>query len=120
MKIKTAEATGLQLDWGVAVVLGAKDIHFDHRGVWVDDADFAINGNLLGWIRHDADPAVCMGLIEELKVATRFYAVNGFWVATIYDHDPKDWISKTLAEAVARCVIAMRLGDEFEAPDELG
>ena len=26
----------------------------------------------------------------------------------------------TQAESVARCVIVMKLGDEFECPDELG
>ena len=119
MKIKTSEATGLQLDWGLAKVMGAKRIIVNWRGVWVEDEGFKVGDDCRGWVCH-TDPAVCMGLIEQYKVATRFYAVDVFWVATIYDHDPKDSISKTLTEAVARCVIAMKLGDEFECPDELG
>ena len=118
MKIKTAEATGLQLDWGLAKALELKpSIGRNSLGAFVQ---YKKAGCDFFRAVKPTDPAVCMGLIEQYKVATRFYAVDGFWVATIYDHDPKDSISKTLAESVARCVIAMQLGDEFECPDELG
>ena len=123
MKIKTSEATGLQLDWGLGLAMELSPIV--HKALYVRPATsvHALTGNHQGSQYYKefghTEPAVCMGLIEQYKVAVRFYAVEGFWVATIYNHDPQDWISKTLPQAIARCVIAIRLGDEFECPDEL-
>ena len=77
MKVKTAEATGLQLDWGVAVAETQSGAY--HECGW-DEADGV-------WVRHFGEEP------------------------TPFDHTE---------QAAARCVIAMKLGDEFECPDELG
>jgi hypothetical protein len=125
MKIKTAEATGSALDWGLAVAVGGKDIHCDCWGVYVDDVDFSINGHMLGRTTH-IDPWVCMGLIEQHGAASmrKTFSLGYFWECKALDVGSESHYivahGKTLAEAVARCVIAMRLGDEFEVPDELG
>lgn len=79
------------------------------------------------FIRVDhPDPAVCMGLIEQYGLAfsecdTRhlYDKPDTLWRAVCRDGSGYGE-SKVLAKAVARCVISMRLGDEFECPDELG
>ena len=126
MKIKTAEATGLALDWGVAVVLGAKKIIVNYRGVWVEDDGFKVGDDCRGWVCH-TDPAVCMGLIKEYRMdidqVERYPYV---WIGAYFsdesfeDKDSAGYVAETLEMAVARCVIAMRLGEEFECPSELG
>ena len=110
MKIKTAEATGLQLDWGVGKVLQAEKLQLVEGGVIYKPSS---GGRQV--LRH-ADPAVCMGLIEQYKLDVVYRAEQ--WGAE-FPHNDQFW-SASLARAVARCVIAMRLGDEFEVPDELG
>ena len=120
MKIKTSEATGLQLDWGLAVAHDAKHISHDADGVYVDDGCFAIKRDVFGRIRHAA-AAVCMRLIKEYGTHLFTFTLNEqrFWDATISGAaDARGCDTPEIA--VARCVIAMRLGDEFEVPDELG
>ena len=116
MKIKTAEATGLQLDWGLAKVMGAKRIIVNWRGVWVEDEGFKVGDDCRGWVCH-TDPAVCMGLIEQYKPDVVYRAEE--WGVEFPHNNNRFW-SPCLARAVARCVISMKLGDEFEVPDELG
>ena len=120
MKIKTSEATKLQLDWGLAKVMGAKRIIVNWRGVWVEDEGFKVGDDCRGWVCH-TDPAVCMSLIKEHCVQLYPFCKDG--KAVHWDADIRPYIRvvgcDTPEIAVARCVIAMRLGDEFECPDEL-
>ena len=120
MKIKTSEATGLQLDWGLAKVMGANRIIVNWRGVWVEDDGFKVGDDCRGWVCH-TDPAVCMGLIKEYCIQLfPFYDFEDVrWDADIRP-DVRIVNCDTPEQAVARCVIAMKLGDEFECPDELG
>lgn len=117
MKIKTSEATKLQLDWGVAVVMSYTQLTLQVAGKVYGTAPDGQRTQ----IKH-TDPAVCMGLIERYKLQVS-WAVDGLDRAYA---QPKNRISvewpsgDNLAQAVARCVIAMRLGDEFECPSELG
>ena len=121
MKIKTAEATKLQLDWGLALARGYTQLTLQVAG--------KVYGTAPDGGREQVsytDPAVCMGLIEQYSLA--FSECD---TRHLYDKPDTLWRvvcrngsgygeSKVLAQAVARCVIAMRLGDEFEVPDELG
>jgi hypothetical protein len=72
------------------------------------------------------DPAVCMGLIEQHGIAStrKTFSLGHFWECRVLDVGSESHYTvahgKTPAQAVARCIIAMRLGDEFEVPDELG
>ena len=114
MKIKTGEATGLQLDWGLAKAETQSGTY--HECGW-DEANAV-------WVVHfNEDPlrfshdisSVWADLIEEHKISLVHRANQ--WRAEW------DWSAAwgaTPAQAVARCVIAMRLGDEFECPSELG
>ena len=113
MKVKTSEATKLQLDWGVAVVLGVKPKVYCGR-VETDQTDenyWAVRREF-----DHTDPAVCMGLIEQYKLDVVYRAEQ--W-GVEFPHNDQFW-SASLAKAVACCVISMKLGDEFECPDELG
>ena len=121
MKIKTSEATGLQLDWGVAVVLGVKPKVYCGR-VETDQTDenyWAVRREF-----DHTDPAVCMGLIKEHRFPIFAYIQVGgdgcLWQVNYCDADVNAESWESLEQAVARCVIAVRLGDEFEVPDELG
>lgn len=121
MKIKTAEATKLQLDWGLALARGYTQLTLQVAG--------KVYGTAPDGGREQVsytDPAVCMGLIEQYSLA--FSECD---TRHLYDKPDTLWRvvcrdvsgygeSEVLAQAVARCVIAVRLGDEFEVPDELG
>ena len=118
MQVKTEEATKLQLDYGLAKVMGAKRIIVNWRGVWVEDEGFKVGDDCRGWVCH-TDPAVCMGLIEQYKMDVT-WGTSGKIFVQMSDSDDDEWHGgKTLAQAVARCVISMRLGDEFECLSEL-
>ena len=81
MKIKTSEATGLQLDWGLAVVLSYKPVikkdPFNDR-VYVDIVE-DIESQYVGFLH--TDPAVCMGLIERhgMALARKTFSLGHFW-----------------------------------------
>ena len=120
MEIKTAELTGKPLSWVLAKALNKRPALSFEREVVVSE--------IVGWQLFDyADPATCMGLIDLHKIDINHRdplrldrSVLASW------GDPNDFAygyfsarGKTLAEAVARCVVAMRLGDEVEIPDEL-
>jgi hypothetical protein len=121
IKVKTSEATGLQLDWGL---LGAANKYPRRFGCHIVEP----YGDSYRVYSH-ADPVVCMGLIGHgygvvknliaaacPNTAKRFYHASGH---------AKEFgrivcaVGDTPAEAVARCVISMRLGETFECPDSL-
>ena len=120
MKIKTAEATKLQLDWGLALAVGGNP-EIQRGKVYVPFA--FMEGAALKLYRH-TDPAVCMGLIDTERLRLSPSRMSDEWICDKVRDKSKGGIisgyGKTLAEAVARCIIAMRLGDEFECPDKLG
>lgn len=118
MKIKTSEATGLQLDWGLALALKKRVRYCSiYKAFVFDDCE----DNL--YIFSHADPAVCMGLIKDMLIygvsLSDFSSVDEGTVEFCCEVNFKHFSGDTIEQAVARCVIAMRLGDEFEVPDEL-
>lgn len=125
MKIKTAELTGKALDWALAKALGSKHITHDALGVYADDRDFPIKRNVFGRVNH-TDPTTCMccfgfeaGQVSELFADSDLccYVARGY--SAIYTGEMVHGIGSTIAEAVARCVVAMQSGDEVEVPDKL-
>ena len=61
------------------------------------------------------DPAVCLVLIK-----SHIYQIthtHGGW--EVFSDAGNRQFGDTLEQAVARCVVQMRLGDEVEVPDEL-
>jgi len=109
----------------LAKALGAKKLIASYKGVWVDDDLFKIGDDRRGYVSH-TDPAVCLQSMQQIHIAQQ--ASDGSWrVATSKGVIIEGCVStrhyelygKTLAEAVARCVVAMHLGDEVEVPSEL-
>ena len=121
MKIKTAEATKLQLDWGLALARGYTQLTLQVAGKVYGTAPDGGREQV-----NYTDPAVCMGLIERHGIAStrKTFSLGYFWECKVLDVGSESHYivahGCTPAEAVARCVISMRLGDEFECPDELG
>lgn len=122
MKIKASEATGLQLDWALAKAEGFKP-ELRHGNIFVPFADHECASHKL---YSHAQPSVCMRLMQHIQIAQQ--ASNGAWrvgashgvvIEGCLSTKHYSFLGGTLAEAVARCVIAMRLGDEFECPDSL-
>lgn len=119
MKIKTAELTGHALDWALAVVLELGPCVMNGR-VLTAKAPF-------GWpidgvrVFGHAYPATFVGLIKEHCVQLYPFCRDG--KAVHWDADIRPYIRvagcDTPEQAVARCVVAMRLGDEVDVPDEL-
>lgn len=119
MKIRTAEASKNQLDWGLAKALKLKpSIGRNSLGAFVQYKKAGCD--FFRAVKH-TDPAVCMGLIKEYCIQLFTFTLNGqrFWDATISGAADARGCD-TPEQAVARCVISMKLGDEFEVPDELG
>jgi len=123
MKIKTAEATGEQLDWGVATV-GALNGDYHECG-WTES-----NGVWVGQFGKDCevfshtDPAVWGGLIKKYRIDIVFSHDKPLVYAEVcgleFTSIVREQTGESPEQAVARIVIAMKLGDEFECPDELG
>ena len=121
MKIKTSEATGLHLDWGIGKVLQLEKLQLVESGVIYKPTS---GGRQV--LKH-TDPAVCMGLIKEYRMdIDQVERYPDVWVGAYFsaesfeDKDSAGYVAETLEMAVARCVISMNLGDEFECPSELG
>ncbi len=126
MKIKTAELTGKALDWALAKALGSKHITHDALGVYADDRDFPIKRNVFGRVNH-TDPATCMTIMWSLKINIKHHPYSSpDRLVLAYWGDKDDaayayvvFFGSTVAEAVARCVVAMQFGGEVEVPSEL-
>ena len=124
MKIKTAEATGLQLDWGVAKALELKP-SIGHNSLSAFVRYKKAGCDFFRAVKH-TDPDLCVWLIEQYSLAfsecdtSHLYGKPDTLWRVVCRNGSGYGESKLLVKAVARCVIAMRLGDEFECPSELG
>ena len=125
MKIKTSEASKNQLDWGLAKALKLKpSIGRNSLGAFVQYKKAGCD--FFRAVKH-TDPDLCVWLMSKIQIAQqasneawRVGASHGVVIEGCVSTKHYSFLGKTLAEAVARCVIAMKLGDEFECPDELG
>ncbi len=116
MKVKTSEATGLQLDWGLSIALGHEKTAYIAECGSVHGRD-----KERGWtsVEH-VNAYLCMKLMSKHEMDVT-WGTSGKAFVQMSGRDEDKWHGgKTLPEAVARCVIAMRLGEVFEVPDELG
>lgn len=128
MKVKTVEATGKKLDWGIAVVIcnqnNCNPTHQDGQ-VWIP-----VTGIVFGTTNIDIGgnnhvplnymhPVLYVKFIKQHKISVRYSTIDCFWSAAQSAEGAKKHLGETPEQAVARCVISMRLGDEFECPDEL-
>lgn len=134
VKVKTAGLSGVQLDYAVAVALGVKDSiklrpftncpAYPQKYVWLDKGSscFSPSSN---WM-------ACGPLIEQFKLSLYLhseYEINGEGVYDVYeagcsadwfvDASTPDQVSTDPKVAICRAVVASKLGDEVDIPDEL-
>lgn len=107
MRIKTADLTGPALDWAVAKCLqpGYEE--------W----------RLIRWIEQEFTPTANWAqggpLIGQGKVCLSWMNTFGAWHAQIGDEAEFNAYGPTPLIAAMRCVVASRLGDEVDIPEEL-
>lgn len=131
MKIKTAELTGNPLSWALAVVLGEEHDckpAIQDGIVWmpVKQICFGATNTDIGGHNHIpfdyVQSGVCFGLIKQKKLEHKWPSSSHATTVFVWGGSGKNQGSargQILEEAVARCVVAMRLGDEVDVPDEL-
>lgn len=130
MKVKTAELSGVQLDYAVAKAIGQQ----------LTDEDFDKQTGVL-WFESEhewriwtpsTDWSQCGPLIENYKLSLYLhteYEINGEGVYDVYEAGcSTDWfvdattpdpVSTDPKVAICRAVVASKLGDEVDIPDEL-
>lgn len=111
MKLLTANLTGKALDWALAKAMNADKVWIDHGYV---DVNARFHLHVYEPFNH-TDPALCLVLIK-----SHIYQIthtHGGW--EVFSDAGNRQFGDTIEQAVARCVVAMRLGDEVEVPDEL-
>ena len=128
MKIKVSEATDIQIDWMVATCEGKNgELHDDgitrciviaaasgvYKGTWKPSINWAQGGPIIereklcvGY-KHQADPEYCPLNDPSTNCWARTTA-GGY-----LSYGPTPLI------AAMRCLVASKLGDEVEVPDEL-
>ena len=108
MKIKTAELTGLALNWAVAKCQG----HYlppmdEYKESWFATRLFFTDWSIGG-------PIIERQRIQYLE------GEGGTWDAFIGHHESAEFYNgPTPLVAAMRCFVASKLGDEVEVPDEL-
>jgi hypothetical protein len=116
IKVKTSEAKGLQLDWGLLSAANKNPRRFSCHIVEPYGDSHRIYSH--------TDPVVCMGLIKKLSIygvsLADFSSADSGSVEFCCEADFKSHSGDTLEQAVARCFLEMVLGKVFEVPDELG
>ena len=122
MRVKTSEATPLQVNYLVAKCK-FPDAHTKDVEVWIqplscdDPADFAFEPST-NWSQGGP-------IIEREKISIEYMVGAGaggldVWVATrIKNMALSEECAPTPLVAAMRCYVASRLGDEVDVPDEL-
>ena len=131
MKVKVAEASGRVLDYMVAVAAG-HNIVWDSIAHWVDIDDtskligpgWKSLGKPCGWSpsTHGGDG---MPIIEQLRSDSAYQFLiesdgdNVHVLSWPSEHVHFSGYGPTILTAAMRCLVASRLGEEVEVPDEL-
>ncbi|BET97769.1 phage protein NinX family protein [Xenorhabdus taiwanensis] len=121
MKIKTSKLTGQALDWAVALAQGWQKMA-DYNGYSTPNGVVLVSEYAPSW-----DWEVCGRLIEEFTMDLT-PVIGGTYCAGSSITDgalcPDDYVhidmyGDTPQIAICRAVVAAKLGDEVEIPDEL-
>ncbi|PHM46574.1 phage protein NinX family protein [Xenorhabdus miraniensis] len=124
MKIKTSELTGRALDWAVAMALGAE---INGEGfLELPSGHFVNKKSRYYSFKPSTDWAQCGQLIDEyLGDVTRMEFTDTHWVASCRALTVDDFSifkvqkGETPQIAICRAVVAAKLGEEVDIPDEL-
>lgn len=112
MKIKVSEASGPVLDWMVAEAEGNVRLQYDSR-------EGLVINNILGWIGYRPSIAWQQGgpIIEREKITVEYTGDPDAWCACIMAD--QEVYGPTPLIAAMRCLVASKLGDVVDVPDEL-
>lgn len=124
MKIKTADLIGPALDWAVATIEGYGGLR---RNPHAFDQSLIMNRRdgqcvLFSSLNYHADWSQGGPLLERECLDVRVFAEHGapdggpYWIS---ERHPAVGHGPTPLIAAMRCVVASRLGDEVDVPDEL-
>ena len=105
MRIKTANLSGVALDWAV----GACENRNPPNGTDRDDNFFEPSTN---WAQGGP-------IIEREKICTMCPVTGDFWDARLHVFPPVYWRGPTPLVAAMRCYVAGKLGDEVEVLEDL-
>ena len=119
MKVKTRELSGASLDWAVASIVCdagwlARHLHL------LQSMGFSSDWSQGGPIIQKEGIELMCGLTEDM--AARFKDARPHWSAFPFGRPDvlnKRYLGPTPLVAAMRCLVAMRLGDEVEIPEEL-
>jgi hypothetical protein len=115
MKMKTAELTGVALDWAVAkcegLAMGQIAIDGVQQGFFNPSTDWAHGGPIME--REGIDCVFHPGISDMPSGAT-----TNKWTAMHVDYN-NEYEASSLLVAVMRRYVAMKLGDEIEVPEEI-
>jgi len=121
MKIKTAELSGRALDWAVANAVGGKILTLDGKvaAIRVGSSQFVVvlPGDASNY-HPSTDWSQCGALIEAEDIEFKWVS-DATLEAHSYLHDPHYGYGLTHQEAACRLIVASKLGDEVDIPDEL-
>ena len=123
MKIKTSELFDAALDWAVAKCEGHSLPPFPGRGQTRGPKECWIN---VSPSSHETfSPSTDWGRGGPIKTRERISTQikhDGWWVACIYNmNDDPTYVQLAHSELVAamRCLVASKLGDEVDVPEDL-
>ncbi|ELX9578598.1 DUF2591 family protein [Escherichia coli] len=120
MKVKTAELSGVQLDYAVAMAV-------DHPVEVIHGEVCSMNEDGNEWVPYayfkpSTDWGQCGVLIEQhdMNVSAPFFGCEAWAnIQTGSFAGARSWKGATCQEAICRAVVASKLGDEVDIPDEL-
>ena len=106
--MKTAELTGIALDWAVGYVMGEKLRILERQIVWPEDYSPSTDWSQSGPI-----------IEREMVCLIPPRAGIELWEAYHPDFPQEEHYGPTPLIAAMRCYVASKLGDEVEIPEEL-
>jgi hypothetical protein len=127
MKIKVSEATNIQLDWLVAKCEGfTSEYEPDVGDFWIERTNHTYTGlapfgYLKDALRFSTDWSQGGPIIEKEKIGVDYYCLpqtEPVWIAGIAG-TMSNREGPTPLIAAMRCLVASKLGDEVEVPNEL-
>ena len=122
--MKTSELIGPALDWAVALAQGATNLKYDTIASWwfvLEGKDRTLSKGWSASQSYNPSTNWAQGgvLIEQEKIRCIPYSVEGAgWYACKDALNFKE-AGPTPLIAAMRCLVASRLGDEVEIPNEL-